>query len=346
MTTTFTIFFFFSMTVVWCQSMEVGVIDFYGPRSDDMELRSCLPFREYDTIELDSIASSLTTLSKYKQTLLDCFKRAQPNIKQVDLAFVCCVNQDNKWIVYVGVDTTLIKRSEDNKTSDIKLPGEITSVYDSLMNLLIVAVQLGEADEDYSDGHSLMKYLPARKLQEEFVKFADIHLNLVREVLKTSIYSNQRAVAATVIGYYHDKAEIINELLEAVSDSDNEVRNNAIRAIGIITEYAQSRPDLKIEIPADPFIALMNSVQWSDRNKSVSVLRVLSSSNDEKLLAKLKSEALESLVDMARWKSEGHSYTGYLILGRIAGWSEEALNFDSFRKNKSELMNKLMKTIK
>jgi hypothetical protein len=63
-------------------------------------------------------------------------------------------------------------------------------------------------------------------------------------------------------------------------------------------------------------------------------------------LLKLKVKALESLIDMANWKIDSHSYVGYLILGRIAGWTEEALNFDSFKNNKPEMMNKLLYSIK
>lgn len=342
------LFFFISTTDIWCQSVQVGIIDFYGPRSNDMELKNCLPFKENDIINLDSIGSSFTSVFEYKQAILDWFKQTQPKIKQAELSFICCVDQKGKWIVYVGVDTILTQIPERIKANDIKLPTEITSVYDSVNDLTIVAIQHGEADEDDSNGHSLITYLPARKLQEKFIKYADANLNLLREVLKTSKYDEQRAVAATVIGYYHNKAEIIKDLLEAVTDADQNVRNNATRAIGIIAEYAQSRPNLKIEIAADPFIKMMNSILWTDRNKGVSVLRVLSSTRDEKLLLKLKDEALESLIDMANWKSDGHSYVGYLILGRIAGWTEEALNFDSFNKNKnkSELINKMLLTIK
>jgi hypothetical protein len=34
--------------------------------------------------------------------------------------------------------------------------------------------------------------------------------------------------------------------------------------------------------------------------------------------------SLGSLVEMARWKSEGHAFAAFTILGRIAGYSDEA----------------------
>lgn len=337
-------FFFISTTNIWCQPMQVGIIDFYGPRSRsiDMELKKCLPIKENTTIQMDSIESYF----KNKEAILGCFKRTQSNIKKMEVSFICCVDSASEYIIYVGVDTTITLIPESIKMNDIKLPTEITSVYDSVNSLMVVAIQHGEADDDYTNGHSLIAYLPVRKLQEKFIPYADANLNLLREVLKTSKYAEQRAIVATVIAYYHNKAEIIKDLEEAVSDADQSVRNNATRAIGIIAEYAQSRPKLKIKIPADPFITMMNSILWTDQNKGASVLLRLSNNRDKKILAKLKDKALASLINMANWKMDSHSFVAYVILGRIAGWKEEDLNFDSYRKNKPAQMNKMLSNIK
>ena len=44
------------------------------------------------------------------------------------------------------------------------------------------------------------------------------------------------------------------------------------------------------------------------------------------LLARLRKEALVPLVEMARWKSEGHAQPAFVLLGRIAGYSDDAAN--------------------
>ena len=44
----------------------------------------------------------------------------------------------------------------------------------------------------------------------------------------------------------------------------------------------------------------------------------LSRSRDRQLLATLRKQALTPLVEMARWKSEGHALAAFIILGRIA----------------------------
>ena len=38
----------------------------------------------------------------------------------------------------------------------------------------------------------------------------------------------------------------------------------------------------------------------------------------------LRKEALAPLVEMARWKSDGHARAAFVILGRMAGYSDEA----------------------
>ena len=46
---------------------------------------------------------------------------------------------------------------------------------------------------------------------------------------------------------------------------------------------------------------------------------------DPELLAGLRERALTPLVGMARWQSEGHAMPAFLILGRIAGLSDDAV---------------------
>jgi len=60
----------------------------------------------------------------------------------------------------------------------------------------------------------------------------------------------------------------------------------------------------------------MNSPVWSDRNKASGALMALSASRDPWLLATLRKGA--------RWKSAGHALFAFTILGRIAGYSDEA----------------------
>ena len=45
---------------------------------------------------------------------------------------------------------------------------------------------------------------------------------------------------------------------------------------------------------------------------------------DPALLAMLRKQALAPLAEMARWKSAGHALAPFMIVGRLAGYSDEA----------------------
>jgi len=53
--------------------------------------------------------------------------------------------------------------------------------------------------------------------------------------------------------------------------------------------------------------------------------RQLSAGRDPQLLASLREQALGSLVEMARWKNEGHAIAAFWLLGRIGGLSEDGI---------------------
>jgi len=78
-------------------------------------------------------------------------------------------------------------------------------------------------------------------------------------------------------------------------------------------------------IPAERFIAMLSSGSWTDRNKAGFLLDELSKRRDPKLLSQLRSQAVVSLIEMARWRSRGHADFARTLLGRIAGIEETRL---------------------
>ena len=108
-------------------------------------------------------------------------------------------------------------------------------------------------------------------------------------------------------------------------DSNAEVRNNATRALWLIAAFARNAPDRKIEVPPDPFVDLLNSLTWTDRNKSSLALMSLTEPRDRALLSLLQQKAVPALTEMARWKSRGHAIASVMILGRVAGIREHEL---------------------
>jgi hypothetical protein len=321
--------------------IQVGVIDHYGTRTADVKFEECLPFRINDTIKFltDSISYVNT-----KRQIVDCILN-QPSIKQADISFVCCY-EEGKWMAFIGTsDKPKADFNSNSKTKDVRLPAEFTESYDSLMNLIVEAIQNGQATEDDSEGHALFDYPPCRKIQERFKVYAAHHLGLLRDVIQHSKYPHEREAAVTIIAYYHDKKDIVKDLEIGANDDHEGVRNDAVRALGIILNYAQRRSDIRISISPDPFIQLMQSISWTDRNKSSRVLLTMSDQRDPKLLKQLKETILQPLVDMAVWQSYGHAMPGYVMLGRIAGWTDQEIH-ESAKRDRREMVAKMISQIK
>jgi hypothetical protein len=121
----------------------------------------------------------------------------------------------------------------------------------------------------------------------------------------------------------HHRA-VINDLVTAASDPDGEVRNNAVRTLLVFASTAPTGTRKVPQVPYEPFVALLNSPIWTDRNKASGALVQLSKSRDPVLFARLRSGSMPALVEMARWKSVAHASAALFILGRMAGYSDEA----------------------
>jgi hypothetical protein len=135
----------------------------------------------------------------------------------------------------------------------------------------------------------------------------------------TSSDAGQRAVAATALGYLAQTPRQIRALVDASFDADESVRNNAVRALGVLLS---AKAELRRYVPAQKFIRLLSSGTWSDRNKGLMVVLQLTQARDAKLLHELQSRALAALMEAAQW-DKGHALTARVILGRIAGIEEE-----------------------
>ena len=320
------------------QIVRIGSIDIYGNRniSSDTILKYA-KISEGDSITRQYLLNR--NIEKNIQTI--------KGVKVAKTTLVCC-DKNGNYHLFVGIaetDSNILSHRARPKLR-IKLPEKYTNAYKQFSSRLSDAIQAGQATEDWTYGHSIINYPPARRIQEKYRDWADEDFAMLSKVLRTSAYAEQRATAAQIIAYHFDKGKVMPDLMYAIIDESDEVRNNAIRAIAIIAFYASEHPDKKIRIPYLPFIRLINSVFWSDRNKGLSVLMQLTQSRDPEILQKLKDRSLPALKEMAVWKSPVHAMPAYVILGRIAGLPEQDISKTASGTNFADDARKLASSIK
>ncbi|MGA9773746.1 MAG: HEAT repeat domain-containing protein [Blastocatellia bacterium] len=310
------------------QKPPVGIIDFYGLHNlTESQARQALKFKDGD---FNSAAS--------EEAVKDL--RLLAGVEQVYINITCC-DDKGKSILYIGIEERGFPalRFLPAPKKNLLLSPDIVEAGEALEKAIRQGVLSNDVTEDESQGHALLHYPPARAIQEQFIKFAARDLKHLRDVLHNSNNSLHRALAAEIIAYTKNKQSVVNDLVAAIKDPDEEVRNNAMRALGVMGQAEK----LKITIPWTPFIEMLNSSVWTDRNKSSFTLMTLTQKRNPVLLAELRNRAFESLVEIARWKNRGHAAQGFFILGRIAGMGEQEL-FEAWERNDREaIINAAMK---
>jgi hypothetical protein len=249
---------------------------------------------------------------------------AIPGVKRIDLTPTCF--PDTGCIIHIGIDETGVEPLEFRPapTGLVELPPAIKESAGEFRRLFDEALARGGGREDYSRGHPISASPEVRTAQQRFVVQADEHRDSLRRVLHQSVASWQRAVAAEVLCYASDKRAVAADLMQAIRDPDDEVRNNAARCLAAVSFLASRQPELGIEIDPTPFIDMLRSLVWTDRQKAVVVLQFLTEKRDPAVLRVLRQEALDVLTVMARWKSI-YGMQPFLLLGRVKGIPEERL---------------------
>jgi hypothetical protein len=242
-----------------------------------------------------------------------------------DITIVCCDDQGNR-LLFVGLPGASYRKFAYNAKpkGSARVSNELATLYGRLNQAIEGAVRKGgeAVREDDSAGYALIGDAVARSLQLELRRYALEHESEVLLALETSSNAQHRRIAAEALGYARQSHDQILALVRAARDPDGEVRNNAVRALGVL---ARSNASLAASISPDVFIEMLSSGVWSDRNKAVSVLDPLAANRDPELLSKLRAHALDPLMEMALWQRPSHSYSARMLLGRIAGLPEERL---------------------
>ena len=293
----------------------LGTIDFYGLQTiSESEVRGILPIGEGHDFAADLPDPAVIGNDMTKAL----------GVARVELNLVCCTEAGLSQL-YVGVQEGEQARSLyfPAPIGDVELPRSIVENFEVFLDRMMESVLSGDASEDRSQGHALAESDAVRRTQETFLDHAEQHLSLLTEVLTSSSKARHRAIAAHVLGYASNKAGIAPVLASAVLDPDEGVRNCATRSLAVIAQFANTHPDRGIVISPDPFIDMLNSIVWSDRNKALGVLVALTETREARLLEQLRTNALDSLTEMCAWKHWGHAEPACSILRRIVGLPDD-----------------------
>jgi hypothetical protein len=297
------------------KSIRVGEIEFYGFEGLDVgHILSVIPVHVGGEF-------SPKDRSEIKKQIDQAVFGALGN-PPTDVAIVCC-DAGSSWIIYVGLPgkSSEIITYNPEPSGSVLLPAGGLDLYRASDDAVMHAVENGTAGEDDSKGYALAIDPALRAIQLQMRDYATHNEPLLRDVLQFSPREDDREAAAEILGYANRSDGQIASLVHASYDSVDAVRNNAVRALGVL---AMSSPKIAGRIPASGFIAMLNSGVWTDRNKSGFIVMALTKSRNPELLAELRARALPSLIEMARWDS-GHAYSARIILGRVAGIDEARL---------------------
>lgn len=309
------VFLFFTSVSAQDQSFVIGEISFFGYSGLPVnQVRLSLPIREGGSLAIQDVERTRNEIAQAVQRTIG--RRA------TNVAVVCC-DDNRKMMVFIGLPGGSSRKFQYNSapTEPVTLPQRMLDLYARAMDLNAEAVQK-QPGEDRSKGYSLSSYAPLRETEMSIREFTIRNEVLIRRVLRSSAKREDRRAAAYALGYAEQSRIQMLALVRASRDTDDEVRNNAVRALGVLATFSKT---LAAWIPAGQIVAMLNSGIWADRNKAALLMNILTGPRDPRLLRALRSQALQSLVEMARWKDRDHAWDARMILGRIAGIEEKRL---------------------
>jgi len=266
-----------------------------------------------------------------------------PGVVLARLEAICC--DGNSVVLFIGIEergaTHPSFRSPPAGTA--MLSQELIDTYNKYLAAVTRAAAQGKASEDFTAGHSTMDDPEVRALESRFLAFAGDHVDWLRDVLRSGPEADQRAIAATVIGYTSNKSKVVDDLQFALQDPDDAVRANALRSLRAIAVYASKHPEAGIKVSATWMVELLNSIVLSDRVEAAKTLVTLTDSSNPPAIALLRERSLPALAEMARWKTLRYALPSFLLLGRTAGIPEDRIRSAWQKGDREAVIGKALK---
>ncbi|WP_028388749.1 HEAT repeat domain-containing protein [Legionella fairfieldensis] len=166
------------------------------------------------------------------------------------------------------------------------------------------------------------------KLKKEFSVLTDSapkEKDLLVKTINSDPLPQRRTAAIYLIGYFNDPQEILSLLTRHVMDSDEGVRNSAMRVISETMNKAKIH-----DINVMPFLNLLDSPFDTDRNKALLVLLNAASSTLSKQLIIQKGN--KKLVSLLRLKQPNNHDVTYALLKKISDKDFGSNNIDAWEK--------------
>jgi len=292
---------------------RVGSIDYYGLRKvQEARIQKALGVTAGDPIPPS------------KGDLEDRLEKV-PGVVLARVEAVCCDGRES--MLFVGIEEKGAAHFalRTPPTGQAALTPEMVEQYTELVHAIETAARRGSIAEDLTHGHPLSADPDARAIQEGFAEFTVKHLARIRDVLRNSGDAEQRAMAATIIGYAPDKKVVVGDLEYAIQDPDESVRSSAMTALNAVAVLSAKQPELGIHIQPTWFVEMLNSIAFSDRTRATGALINLTDSRPAATLDLLRERALPSLVEMAQWNSLRYALPAFILLGRVGGLGEQQI---------------------
>ena len=258
----------------------------------------------------------------------------------------CCDNRG--MILYVGIQEKDTPHFEFHPapSGDIRVTGEIVGSYYTFLDTVSDSIHGSQADEDLTNGYSLMADSQCRELQQGFIPLVARDVNVLDRVVRESADPEQRTMAAYLLQYAprgpRTSKIMLDALQYAMQDIEDSVRQNAMRSLQAVAVGAKLHPEQQIHVAPTWFIELLNSIVWSDRRNASLALVDLTETRDADALALLRERSLNSVVEMARWHDLEHALPPFILAGRLAGLSDKQIKEAWTAGNREPVLEKAL----
>jgi hypothetical protein len=308
---------------------RIGAIEIYGARKVSAEkIQKALAVKPGDY--LPSRQQSEDRINKVGDVL----------VSRVEAA--CCIGQD--MILYVGVEEKGAPRMEFHPppTGAVKMAESLSANYRRFLDEVADSMRGKNADEDLTNGYSLMADPDCRRIQKDFLPAVAADLPNIARVVRESADPEQRAAAVYLLQYAprgpRTTPVMVNAIQWALQDDDDVVRETAMTSLRAVMVGARLHPDQDIHIEPTWLVALMNSVVFSDRYHASQALVSLTDSPNPEALSLLRAQALPSVLEMARWHELDHALPSFMLAGRLAGLNDERIKQAWVSENRDSVL--------